>query len=468
TILRTRGKLYAPGIEAPSTIIIPANSFASIGNPYASAIDFDKVYASSTGISHSYIIWDPQLTTAGFSAYGYGGFRTISGNVAVPQSGNYLDGSIPPIQSGQAFFVQTIGAAPGTVSFNETCKISGSTSIFRAGNTLTEPMAQLRGNLFVNYNGSWILIDGVLSQFHPDYAAHLDSWDAIKMGNAGENMGIESNGKTLAIERRPLPSTTDTLFYNLNQLSNQPYLIEFIATRLDVSGLEAFLEDNYLHTQTILKNSETTLINFAKDNLPDSYAPNRFHIVFKPAAGALPVTFTNVKAYTKNGDIVVEWKVENEKEIVNYILETSVDGSDFHTIATVALNSNLSGNDQWLDVKPIAGYHYYRIKINERNGRTEYSQIMKVFINNDNPSFSIYPNPAKNGIINLYFKNQPAGWYHLRLYNTVSHLILLKKIRHAGGSSSQILSLNTNTKHGVYHLKITKPDGEKVVEEIAF
>jgi hypothetical protein len=468
TTLRTRGKLYAPGIEAPPTIIVPANSFASVSNPYASAIDFEKVYAVSMGISHSYIIWDPQLTTSGFSAYGYGGFRTISGNVVVPQSGNYWDGSIPPIQSGQAFFVQTIGATPGTVSFNENCKVSGSTSVFRIGKTLTEPLAQLRSNLFVNHNGSLILIDGTLSQFHPDYAAHLDSLDAIKMGNAGENMGIESNGKTLAIERRPLPTITDTLFYNLNQLSKQPYLLEFIAIKLDAAGVEAFLEDNYLHAQTILNRAGTTLIHFTKDSVPDSYAPNRFHIVFKQAARALPVTFTNVKAYTKNEDVVVEWKVENEKEIVNYILETSLDGSDFHTTAMVTMNSNLSGIYQWLDVSPIAGNHYYRVKINERNGITEYSQIMKVYIDNEKSSFRTYPNPVKNGIINLYFKNQPAGWYHFRLYNSVSHLILFKKINHAGGSRSQILLLNKNTKHGVYHLKIVKPDGEEVVEKIVF
>jgi hypothetical protein len=91
---------------------------------------------------------------------------------------------------------------------------------------------------------------------------------------------------------------------------------------------------------------------------------------------------------------------------------------------------------------------------------------MKVFIANEKSSFSIYPNPVKNGIINLYFKNQPAGWYYLRLYNTVSHLILFKKIRHAGGSSSQIISLHT--KHGVYHLKITRPDGEIVIKEMVY
>jgi hypothetical protein len=226
------------------------------------------------------------------------------------------------------------------------------------------------------------------------------------------------------------------------------------------------LEDNYLHTQTTLNNSGITLINFTKDSIPASYAPNRFYIVFKPVAGALPVTSTNVNAYTKNEDIVVEWKVENEKEIANYILETSVNGSDFYSTATVVINSDLSGNHQWLDVKPIAGYHYYRIKINERNGRTEYSQIMKIFISKGKSSFSIYPNPIKNGIINLYFKNQPAGWYHLHLYNTVSHLILFKKIRHAGGNGSQIISLHT--KHGLYHLKITRPDGEMVVEKIVY
>ena len=468
TTLHTRGKLYAPTPpgETPDTISLPANSFASVGNPYASAIKFENII--STGISNSYIIWDPKLTTAGSSAYGYGGFRTISGNVSVPSSDNYTDGNIPPIQSGQAFFVQTPVDSAGTVSFDENSKVAGSASIFRGGNTFTEPDAQLRGNLYVNYNDSEVLVDGILTQFHTDYASVLNAWDAVKISNTGENMGIVSNGKTLAIERRTLPSINDTLFYHLNHLKKQPYQFEFIATKFEISGLEAFLEDNYLHTKTPLNISGTTMINFTADDAAGSYAANRFYIVFKETEGSLPVTFTNVKAYLHNKNIVVEWKMENEKEIVDYTLEKSLDGIHFKKAAIVVAENNFPTTYQWLDVQPKAGYNYYRIKTTEQNGKTQYSQIVRVLMSNGKPSISIYPNPVKDGIINLQLENQPVGLYKAHLLNTAGQVILSIEINHANGSGSECLIFNKYVTHGIYHLEVTTPGGEKVVRKVAY
>ena len=47
-----------------------------------------------------------------------------------------------------------------------------------------------------------------------------------------------------------------------------------------------------------------------------------FRIVFAPMI-ALPVTFTNVKAYGMGKNINVEWKVENEVNIKKYEVERS-------------------------------------------------------------------------------------------------------------------------------------------------
>jgi hypothetical protein len=120
TILRTTGKFYAPGIEAPATINVPANSFTSIGNPYASAIDFDSLIINGD-VENAYYVWDPQLTSSAYSAYGYGGYRTISMGIVVPASGNYADeNNIPRIQSGQAFFVYGING--GTMALMKIVK----------------------------------------------------------------------------------------------------------------------------------------------------------------------------------------------------------------------------------------------------------------------------------------------------------------------------------------------------------
>src|SRR6476659_2702919 len=59
TVLRTKGTLFTPANPPPSTTVI-ANKFASVGNPYASAIDLRKVSADA-GVASSVIVWDPTL-----------------------------------------------------------------------------------------------------------------------------------------------------------------------------------------------------------------------------------------------------------------------------------------------------------------------------------------------------------------------------------------------------------------------
>lgn len=463
TVLRTIGKLYSPGSEAPSPIPILANSFQSIGNPYASAIDFSKLNFTG-GFVNAYYIWDPKLTSGASSAYGYGGYRTISNNVVVPSGGNYINGNPPPIQSGQAFFVY--GTSGGTVSFSENSKVSGSASIFRPLNEFVEPSAQLRVNLYAVNNSETILIDGIITQFDKSYSNALDTWDAIKNSNSGENIGIVSNGKELAIERRQMTLVNDTLFYSLQKLKQQSYQFEFIGTHLDQYGMEAFLEDNYLHTKTSLNLTGTTLINFTVDNIAASRASGRFQVVFNPSAGPLPVTFSLVNAYQQNADIVVEWKVETESNMSHYEVEKCASGNSFISASTQDARNMSGSNYQWIDANPFDGYNYYRIKSIGINGDTKYSQVVRVYMGKGKRSISVYPNPVAGGIINLQLINQPAGNYKVRLFNSLGQVIVEKEINHRGGSSSQSVSFNKYTIQGICHLEVVNLVGEKNVIQI--
>ena len=59
TVLRTKGTLFTPTNKPPSTLV-NANSFESVGNPYASAIDMRKI--GRTGdVLPVFIVWDPRL-----------------------------------------------------------------------------------------------------------------------------------------------------------------------------------------------------------------------------------------------------------------------------------------------------------------------------------------------------------------------------------------------------------------------
>ena len=463
TTLRTRGKLYSPGNEAPLPVNTIANTFASIGNPYASAINFENINLSE-GIDHSYYIWDPELNTSGFSAYGFGGYRTISGNSVVPATGKFSDeNNLPMIQSGQAFLIHS--SKSGTVIFDESCKIPGSTSIFRATG-LVKPNAQLRANLLVLNSNESILLDGILTQFHTDYLNELDKWDAFKITNSNENMAISTQGNSIAIERRQRPEINDTIFYHLEHLLKKPYRIEFIANNLEKYGIELFLEDKYLQTKSQLNPTGITNIDFSVNSIAGSFDKERFQVIFKAAGGPLPITFHSLNVFLKSNNIMVEWSVENEMNIDHYEVEKSSDGNLFFSVNSQFSKNISASNYDWLDEKPFEGYNYYRIKSVGKNGKVEYSAIVPVNAGIKKSSIVVYNNPLINGKIALQFVSQPFGKYLVKLFTTSGQRVLSKEINHNGGSRSEIISLPHNAAHGIYLLKITKPSGKMVIIKI--
>ena len=182
----------------------------------------------------------------------------------------------------------------------------------------------------------------------------------------------------------------------------------------------------------------------------------------------MPVTITSVKAYQKNADIAVEWKVENESNMVQYEVEKSVDGNQFSKAATVTAKNGAVHTYSWLDKNAVTGYNYYRIRSVDLNGKVSYTEIVKVFMGKMVSEITIYPNPVTNGKINLQLTNQPAGIYGIRLLNPLGQVIVSKSVTHAEGSSSQSIPWDYNLAHGVYQLEVTKPDGDVKVIKVMY
>ena len=320
----------------------------------------------------------------------------------------------------------------------------------------------MRSNLYaVNADGSTFLADGALTIFDDTYSNEVDGMDAKKLANFGENLSVKTGNKLLAIERKHTITRQDTIFLNLSGVKAQQYRFEFIANKLDQPGLTALLEDNYTLIKTPLNLNESTVVNFNMVNIAGSYAPDRFRIVFAPAV-VLPVTFTSVKAYRQDKNINVEWKVENEMNMKQYEVEKSTNGTQFTRIAVkpASANGGLSAIYVTADVNPVEGYNYYRIKSVDINGKTAYTNVVKVLMGSIKNDIMIDPNPITDGMIRLQFNNQAAGGYNIRLISKSGQVIVSKQISHAEGSSTEIIKWDYNLAHGMYQLEVTKPDGK--------
>jgi len=288
--------------------------------------------------------------------------------------------------------------------------------------------------------------------------------------NTGENLGIQRDGITLAIERRADIVDTDTLFYQLGQMRQQQYQLEFVPSNLSPS-LTAYLEDAYLHTSTPVSMETTSTVNFSVNADAASQAPDRFRIVFK-LLGPVPLSFTSITASKQDKNVLVSWRVSNELNISNYVIEHSADGLNFSQLGTqLARNSGGSTTQGYnLDVQPFTGDNFYRVKSIGNATDVKYSEIVKVNMAGDPSSITVYPNPVKeDGIVKINMINQPAGQYHVQIFDSKGQKVLSQAINHDGGNSVYTLELKQSfLTHGNYMLQVVEGNKVKTTFKIVY
>lgn len=453
TTLHTRGRLYAPtpSGQAPPSIIVPAEKFQMVGNLYPSPIDFAQI--DKTNLDVSYYIWDPSLS----GGYGVGGFRTISEGTVAPQGGAYFDGNIPPIQSGQAFFVSNIGSTDGSVSFEEDDKTTGSVSVFRPTKR-EKPQSVVRVNLYVQGNQP-VLLDGAVSLFNKNYEDNIARWDARKMDQSGAQISIFTHQQPIAIERSHMPKINDTIFYQIRRFRKGEYIFEFINDNMDAGGLTPFLGDRFTKIAKELAPDDTITIHFQVTGQAASKAANRFYIFFKDANWPLPLKFMAISAVPNaQNDILLKWKFTLLEAVDSFVIETANDGIHFNPIIGIKASF---GNEtfQWVDKQPGDGIHYYRVIALSRSGKKVYSDVVNATITTEDLGIYVFPNPVREGKVQIRFSAQIAGKYLLTLISPDGAIIRKMPIQHKGGTAHYTLHFTEYLADGSYLLSVLKPGG---------
>ena len=463
TIFRTIGKLYSPGVDAPPASAVATNKLQSVGNPYASAIDFINLTTTSTGIDNKFYVWDPLLP--GGNGLGYGGYQLLSSsNLWMPVPGgttNYPTGvANSRIQSGQAFFVYSTPG--GNVSFDENNKVAGNQMVFRQQSTGNRQF--LRSFL---YGPSGIIADGNVVAFDPEFSGNFDADDAIKIQNTTENFYINDSSRSLALNARKPVVVSDTLFFAINHLRVQTYTVKIVPEHMS-PAMEAFFVDRFTGSRQPLSLTDSNSINFEVTSDPLSVQPGRFYIVFKPV-GTVPVSIVSVTAdRIAKEKVIVEWKVEQQINMRHYQVERSFDGLSFSSInTTLPLVSNAgrytySSLDNGASSKQV----FYRIKAVSQDNHFQYSKIVKVAAVNEAGSITVAPNPVKERSMNIRFIGQQPGKYNLEILNGLGQVV------HAGtvtvGTSQDLfkIQLPLSVITGTYNLSVTGPGVVSSVQQV--
>lgn len=368
TTLRTTGTLKTGTVIINSTGV-GANVLATpllsttngnynfIGNPYWAPVDWTTV--TKTNISSTYYVWDP--TVAGTNNRGaYVSFNGITNNNLSSSVNKY-------IQPGQAFFVQTNGAAP-SLSFAEANKAINTANLTNTFRT-SEIYPKINVQLFISPNST--SADGTVLVFGNSFNKNVADEDANKLDNLDENIAVNNNNVLLSIDGRPLPTTTDTIHLKWWNLLSSAYTLQVKASNFEFLPGNIFLYDKYKNAYYDIdkQGSETNLSISITDAA--SKAEDRFAIVFsKPTISLTQNLKVSVSPNPVAEVLTVTYQSLNDKtETVLKMIS-----SNGTVVKTMNLGKIHTGNET-INMKALSRGAYTLVLVNDENVYTQ--QIIK-------------------------------------------------------------------------------------------
>ncbi|MEO6731694.1 MAG: T9SS type A sorting domain-containing protein [Ferruginibacter sp.] len=450
TTLSSTGYLQT-GTQRFTNLPSNAGAFALVGNPYASPIDLNLILsnAGTVNVKRKFYIWDPQLNAVG----GYTVMDdVVTPGVFLPTPSTTLQGNY--MQSGQAFFVITNVAGSAVLEVNESNKASSVNNLI-FGRPVKSAETFIANLYLLNpAEGSTIAADGIRADFNEVFDAGIDDDDNLKCYNSNETFGLIRKNILLATERRPSIKTSDTLFFRLINSTKQTYQFQFEASFQDPL-LKPILEDSYTGIPIPLELNGITKVNFEVNGDAGSKVVNRFRVIFSKSK-PLPVTFLDVKGSLQTNNILVQWNVAEEINMSKYEVERSIDGTSFKKINTTSARGNNLSSAEYncVDSQTNKGYNFYRIKSIGIDGDIQYSKVIKIKMDENEPGFSVYPNPVSGKVINMQFNNQPVGSYIIKITSTSGQLLVKKIVNHSGGSDIKRMGLPASIKKGNYQVSV--------------
>jgi hypothetical protein len=453
TILRPKG-LLKEDLAHPVTVMA-GQSHTLIGNPYASPLNYRKIYKANSSIVEPFF-W--VNNTALGDVGGYTVIRPKTADVdgpyeAVPEA-TTSGSTVPPVvSSGEGFFVVPKSGVtlPATITIGQTHKdvVKSEYQVFRLPGR--GPAKLFANALEVRNNGEAHLLDGVLAEFDEKPVRNIS-----KVTNSGENLAVVEKGTDWIVTAGKLPKVGDTVQLRFWNTSAKSYRFRFRSENFSIQGIAATLVDKFENKETPLAMGDAvTAYDFTITNNAASKDPFRFYIVFQVA----PLPVAVLDAAETRGGVQLQWSVPEDLTVTRYELERSTDGNTFTVISqTPSRGSAAAQQYGHLDKQP-AMVASYRVKLTGVTGKVGYSNTVTVELKQAS-GLTIYPNPVLGNTTSLQFTAKPQGRYTIVVYAPTGQQVASQVVEHSGGTASYAIPVGSLAS-GSYTMEVWHPDNRK-------
>lgn len=172
-------------------------------------------------------------------------------------------------------------------------------------------------------------------------------------------------------------------------------------------------------------------------------------------AAMLPLHIISFNAAEKSTRAQINWTVTEESEVSKYTVERSADNMHFKSVGVVT--ASMSGTYSFVDDAPVAGTNYYRLRVEENNGKVIYSAIRQINIATAGAAVSAkcYPNPATDHVnIDL----SAPGTYNYTVVNLSGAVVKTGSVLVNGSRQQLRIELGNAVPSNTYAVKLNNHD----------
>lgn len=415
-------------IPIPMSITIPANATYGfyVTNTASGGINY-----TSSAVTNVTLATNSDLSVVGGvgKSYPFGStysYRLFNGTV------HYYTGSITEtgaLATGNTVSPVTSQNASGTTVYGTSCdviisKVVGSGASPISGNTTarvwvesTQPSSYVKRHYEITPVTNASTATGTVTLYFTQ--AEFDAFNAENVTQLPHNAAdVENYKNNLRMEKRGGTSSNGTGLPNTypgSPIDIIPTSVSWNATAsrwevvFEVSGFSGFFAKSTLFT--------------------------------------LPLKLLEFNVSKINGANNLYWTTAEEFNTKEFVLETSTDGVSYSSVAIVSAAGSGSNSYQYKHAAGISQIRYYRLRINDVDGRFELSKVITVSTSGSG-ILQVGPNPVQNELFITI--NPEARMDQLKLVDINGRTVLQQTI--SGTSVKLNLQQQPN---GIYLLKIT-------------
>jgi predicted esterase len=202
-------------------------------------------------------------------------------------------------------------------------------------------------------------------------------------------------------------------------------------------------------------------------NLVDTLGITAYNwaLQFSATASGLPVVWKDFSALSTGKAVQLKWTIASQVNVEKYFVQRSTDGRNFSSIAQVAPirdNGSLLVY-QYTDNHPPAGEVFYRIYQTDLDGKSSYSSIKNVRVNQTIAAMQAFPNPFGSQLtIDLKDITESV---EVKLQDAQGRTLRTSRIEAGNSARSNIVLSGLNgLGGGMYYVVVTTTGGKLITQ----